>query len=60
MPTTGDLSFALHGAAGSNHPGHFLRSKPDDWKLTVWRRGKPVGTLTFCVAETAYVNAPCA
>jgi hypothetical protein len=57
--TTGDLSYVLHGSAGSGRPGYLLWSTSGNWKLTVSRAGRPLGTLVFCVSATTGSSRGC-
>ena len=57
--TTGDLSYALRGSAGSGRPGYLLWSKSGNWKLTVSRAGRPLGTLVFCVSAITGSSQGC-
>lgn len=58
-PTTGTTALALRGAAGDAFIGYILWSKPGDWRLTVSRGGRRLGSVVFCVAQSEQVTSPC-
>ena len=55
------LQVTVRSPASPDAVANYYRGvfKTGNWKLTVWHRGNAVGTLTFCVAESAYASAPC-
>jgi hypothetical protein len=58
--STGATTLTLSGAAGDSFIGYILWSKPGDWKLTVSRAGRRLGSVVFCVAQGPDIASPCA
>jgi hypothetical protein len=58
-PSTGEPSYALNAPAGTGTAGYVLWSKAGDWKLTVWRSGRRIGSLVFCVSQIEQDPFPC-
>jgi hypothetical protein len=56
--TVSDSSLTLDAPAGTGIPGYTLWSKPGKWKLTVWRSGRLLGSVVFCVAPQPTHDPP--